>query len=333
MGKGAEIMNKTSIEWTDYSVNCIRARKVVVVPGGEFAVVGQGHYCEKVSPGCKNCYASRLQSRFGMPPFAEQDLDGNIENYLDEKVLAQILRHRKPARIFWNDMSDAFGSWVPDEWLDRMFAVMALTPHLTHQVLTKRSKRMRGYFANPLTRHRVFQHRARLITRAQGETAWPLPNLWLGVSVEDQKRADERIPDLLATPAAVRFLSCEPLLGNIDLSAFLAISLIITGGESGNRARPMHPDWARSIRDQCVMAGVPFFFKQWGTWEVASHENCHFGSDMARNGAKWVDIDGTVTGPSSHGLINPYAMVPVGKAKAGRLLDGREWNELPEVKS
>jgi hypothetical protein len=135
-------MNATSIEWTDLSVNPIRARRL----DGKQRV--PGHFCQKISPGCANCYASRTQPRFGLPQFPgtnKSPADMGVELFLDQKVLESVLKRRKPAKLFWFDMTDAFGDWVPFEWLDQCFAVMALTPHLTHQVLTKRPERMADY--------------------------------------------------------------------------------------------------------------------------------------------------------------------------------------------
>ena len=160
------------------------------------------------------------------------------------------------------------------------------------------------------------------------ELVWPLPNVWLGVSVEDQRAAEERISDLLETPAAVRFVSCEPLLGPVDLwGARYAnpnggktgavtnwpggLDWVIVGGESGPKARPMHPDWVRGIRDQCLAGNIPFFFKQWGEWVPA--ETIEFDPIEVRTGIR----------------IDNQNMVKIGKKKAGRVLDGREWNEFP----
>lgn len=289
-------MSATSIEWCDFSINPIRAR----------LGVGDGHYCEKVSPGCKNCYSSRRQPRFRMPQFSEQR--SKAEPYFDARKLLQVLKRKKPTKWFWCDMTDMFGDWVPDEWIAACFAAMAATPWHTHQVLTKRADRMRavvkGLYAND---------GAALVGAAEelagrmgwchaGEDDWkfPLSNVWLGVSAEDQKRADERIPELLQTPAAVRFVSIEPMLCGIDLWQVplphdgTPCSLcpecrlvqpanwldsepwcvkcegplphlpdwVIVGSESGPGARPMKIEWARSIVDQCVDAGVPVFVKQ-----------------------------------------------------------------------
>ena len=185
-------------------------------------------------------------------------------------------------------MGDLFHESVPDEWIDRVFAVMALSPQHTFQVLTKRPVKMRDVLTADDVRTGIY-NQADHLCEAIGwprtcSIEWPLPNVWLGVSAEDQTRADERIPDLLATPAAIRFVSAEPLLGAINIADAMmtyaalevlfgkiergereprgSLNWIIAGGESGPGARPMHPDWARSIRDQCQAAGMPFFMKQ-----------------------------------------------------------------------
>lgn len=216
-------MGRTSIEWTDHSINPIRAR-----------LNGRtGHYCEKVSPGCKHCYASRSQRRFGLPEFQEQR--GEAYPFLDASKLVEVLRRRTPTRYFWCDMSDMFGDWVPDEWIAACFGAMAATPWHTHQVLTKRAKRMREWFewVTPNEHGVIYGHldealieggvpiwrRTALLKRypQPEQWRWPLPTVWLGVSAEDQPRLDERRPHLLRTPAAVRFLSLEPLLGPLAL--------------------------------------------------------------------------------------------------------------------
>lgn len=293
-------MATTSIEWTDRSINPVRARN------RETGAVG--HFCEKVSPGCTNCYASTWNERVrpsgkhligtGLT-FDAQNRD-KIEFFLDESKLQEVLRRRIPTKWFWSDMTDLFGAWVPDEWIDRCFAVMALTPWHTHQVLTKRAELMREYsqriadgldhgLARAFANHRPMQNK---------DWAWPLSNVWLGVSVEDQPRADQRIPLLLQTPAAIRFISAEPLLGPIEFDGidcwpqfdyrptyeyyrtFLkmqgvesdgkpvkvrdGLDWVIVGGESGPGARPFDITWARMILRQCRAASVPVFIKQLG---------------------------------------------------------------------
>lgn len=249
-------MAETSlIEWTDATWNPITG-------------------CTLVSEGCRHCYAARLAatrmkhhpSRAGLARLnaaGEAKFTGEVR--LNEQWLDQPIRWRKPRRIFVCAHGDLFHEAVPDEWIDRVFAVMALAQQHTFQVLTKRPERARDYLTT----------RANLL-RISGE--WPFAHIWLGTSVEDQATADARIPHLLAIPAAVRFLSAEPLLGPLDLIRAMdragfdpvwsirqcGLDWVIVGGESGRGARPMHPDWARGLRDQCRAAGVAFFLKQMG---------------------------------------------------------------------
>jgi len=321
----------TKIEWTGATWNPIRARLLA-----DTSKVGW--HCEHVSPGCVYCYAERInQKRFGTGlPYKPGHLE-DVEVYLDEAVLLQPLRWKKPRLIFPCSMTDLFGRFVTDEMLDRVFAVMALASQHTFQVLTKRSERMRDYLqsveAKATRRTRIYALGSQMMgadepKKREVPPAFPLPSVWLGVSVEDQARADERIPDLLATPAAVRWLSCEPLLGRVALplaalgKAAIGPRLhwIVVGGESGPGARPMHPDWARSLRDQCEAAGVPFFFKQWGEW---------FPS---QDGDRCVAIDGRnmpslePNGSNGDGTVR---IRRAGKKRAGRALDGREYSAMP----
>jgi len=228
---------------------------------------------------------------------------------------------------------------------------MAASNQHAFLVLTKRPRRMLRWFAwaresvhpecSPAVGCLVELETALRCAAFDVPIAWPLPNVWLGTSVEDQAAADERIPCLLKTPAAKRFVSCEPLLGAVDLhvpwggiranalqgweSSQNGIHWVIVGGESGPGARPMHPDWARSIRDQCQAADVPFFFKQWGHYAPTGQPRN--GSAVAYADGKWPQIDlfGLDTS-RPHSMMNP-----VGKKAAGRLLDGCEWNEMPSV--
>jgi protein gp37 len=293
-------MGKSKIEWTDVVWN---------------PVVG----CSKVSDGCKNCYAERMTARFRKDylPWTLQNAAHNV--VLRPAKLNEPRYWKKPRRIFVNSMSDLFHEQVPDEFIYSVFQVMTSTPWHTYQVLTKRPERMQ---------------------RLVSESA---PNIWLGVSVEDQRAADERIPILLQTPAAVRFLSCEPLLGPIDLAEAgnnacvewwenRGIDWVIVGGESGPGARPMHPDWARSLRDQCL-GQAQFFFKQWGEWigdSQIQRDNpmqwprfgkVHFGGLNVRG--EW--HEGEYSQPMGE------CMYRVGKFSAGRLLDGRTWDEMPDL--
>lgn len=272
---GKRMSDKSKIEWTDATWNPVTG-------------------CSKVSEGCRNCYAQTFAERFRGTP--GHYFENGFDITLRPDKLDQPLKWKKPRRIFVNSMSDLFHEDVPFDFIDRVFVVMSLAEHHTFQILTKRPSRMKEYLSKNRLKH-------------IGLNEWPLLNIWLGVSVENQKAADERIPLLLQTPSAVRFLSCEPLLGPVNLSMRTdrfemvpGIDLVIVGGESGYNARPMHPDWAMSIRDQCQAAGVAFFFKQWGEWAP-------------------------VLNPEPHAAAKAFNKV--GKKKAGRLLDGREWNEMP----
>lgn len=277
-------MGKTSIEWT---------RNDDGSPGRTWnPVVG----CDKVSPGCTNCYAESIAERFrGGPGYPN-----GFEVTLKPHKLDEPLRWRKPTRVFVNSMSDLFHPRVPDAFIARVFAVMAQAERHTFQVLTKRHARMRA-----LLSRREWVESIRDIALEYDPTdslgtdgRWPLPNVWLGTSVEDQERADVRIPALLATPAAVRFLSCEPLLGPVDLRGALGftydddatgeqipvppVDWVIVGGESGPNARPMSVSWVRSLIHQCAIADVSVFVKQLGTsWAVDHGHGPTHGGDAS----------------------------------------------------
>jgi protein gp37 len=219
-----------------------------------------------------------------------------------EPALDQPLRWTKPRRIFVNSMSDLFHEALPHSAIRRVFGTMRDAPQHTYQILTKRADRMQQFVAWWVTQY---------VER-------PPANWWLGVSVEGRARLG-RIEQLRATPAAIRFLSLEPLLEDLVALDLSGIDWVIVGGESGPGARPMHPDWVRRLRDQCLAAEVPFFFKQWGEWAPApEHMNYAEGAALAcrrsREFEQW---------SSGHTLIR------VGKHAAGRLLDGREWDEYP----
>lgn len=311
--------DKTRIEWTDATWNPVTG-------------------CDKVSPGCDHCYAETFAERWRGTRGHYFETGFDVQLRPDKLDLP--LRWTKPRRIFVNSMSDLFHARVPDEYIARLFAVMALAPQHTFQVLTKRHGRMRSLLSSAYFLHAVSRVWAEpptdwTLPRDWSVPVWPLPNVWLGVSAEDQKRADLRIPALLDTPAAVRFVSAEPLLGPIDLhgdpigkdSVFWIghLDWVIVGGESGPGARPMHPDWARSMRDQCVAAGVPFLFKQWGEHRIAIP-----GQDT------WDKVESIPLSPDvpmEPGVdIGPWAyMRRVGKKRAGRELDGRTWDQYPEV--
>jgi protein gp37 len=395
----------THIEWTDATWQPITG-------------------CSVVSPGCTNCYAMQLagtrlkhhDSRAGLTREVNGNHIWNGQVRLNEQWLTQPLKWTRPRRIFVCAHGDLFHEAVPDEWIDRVFAVMAICDRHTFQVLTKRSARMRAYLNDPNLPARVAGAGGRMM--ADGDTwlsvlgtqQWPLWNVWLGVSAEDQSRYDDRREDLESTPAAVRFLSIEPMLDGIDLdlgphdckrcdatgsieawggepggqqcpdckgagAVYRKIDWVIVGGESGRKARPMHPDWARSIRDQCTNAGVPFFFKQWGEWgeptDSLGRLDWPYHPDHDRT--HWFDSR-TCVRPAEHNWTERYtlgggawppppfdmfktpeyldqvarcpqsscrakgrclgnearaAVTWRGKKRAGRLLDGREWNDMP----
>lgn len=251
--------DSTKIEWTDATWNPVTG-------------------CTKVSQGCKHCYAERDWARMVHLPAYQGRAFTDVECHPER--LYQPIRWKKPRRIFVNSMSDLFYQGVPDEFIAQVFAVMAATPEHTYHVLTKRPERMLALLDDSGFSDLVddLMH-----IHTHSDADWPLPNVWLGVSVEDQATADERIPLLLRTPAVVRWISAEPLLGPVHVGLYLSrsnmpglrmmpgfrdslpgIDWVVAGGESGPKARPSHPDWFRSLRDQCKAAGVPFLFKQWG---------------------------------------------------------------------
>lgn len=285
--------DKTAIEWTDATWNPTTG-------------------CTQVSPGCDHCYALTLSERFRGTP--GHYFENGFDVQLRPDKLDQPLRWKKPRRIFVNSMSDLFHDDIPDDYISQVFAVMSAAKQHTFQLLTKRHGRMRSLLNSDRFRKAVLREWlfGEMIPDEDVRPSWPLPNVWVGVSVENQQWADIRIPALVDTPAAVRFLSCEPLLGPVDLSKLLTtahrwesadygtqydveklIDWVIVGGESGRGARPMDPDWARGLRDDCQNADVAFHFKQWGAY-----------------------------GPD--GRLRP-------KHDNGRELDGRTWDEFPAV--
>lgn len=299
----------SKIEWTDATWNPITG-------------------CSVTSPGCTNCYAMRLagtrlkhhHSRAGLTVESKAGPVWNGEVRLNEAWLDQPLRMRRPRRIFVCAHGDLFHEQVPDEWIDRVMIKMIGAKHHILQVLTKRSTRMRAYmmrFKPDGDGYVTRDGRAALGAYPRGwpifaDDNFPPKHIWLGVSVEDRARL-KRLEDLRHTPSAVRFVSFEPLLENLGVVDLSGIRWLIVGGESGPDARPMHPDWARSLRDQCQAAGVPFFFKQHGEW---------IGNSQLGDLPPGWDVAGCYFDPQT-------AAYRIGKRAAGRLLDGREWNEMP----
>lgn len=342
----------TSIEWTDATWNPVTG-------------------CTKVTPGCDNCYAETFAERWRGT--AGHHFENGFDLTLRPDTLTLPLRWRKPRKVFFNIMSDLFHADVPDEYIARVWALMALTPQHTYQILTKRHGRMRALLSSSAFRTACEEAQARLVhdestpmpsyeRKAKMSQSWsaadPLRNVWLGVSVEDQARADLRVPALLQTPAAVRFLSCEPLLGPVDLYGPIIpgrgrptltywltgrpgpdtananttadgitmapcttgprLNWVIVGGESGPGARPMSPDWVRSLRDQCTASNVPFLFKQWGAYQPTGY----MGIGTRPKGR-------TLVGDPIDDHGHRWEMRRVGKGRSGRELDGRTWNEFP----
>lgn len=361
-------MGTSTIEWTDLTWNPVTG-------------------CDKVSDGCTNCYALRLARRLKAMEAgriaqglltaeqAKYQADGDpktsgpgfgVTTHRD--VLTDPLRWSRPRKVFVNSMGDLFHDQVPDAFVAAVFAVMALTSQHTYQLLTKRHARMRSLLRNgprwrellrtaladlvevdlPIPAHRFTDARRWIHgTGIEQSPVAPLPNVWLGVSAEDQATANLRVPALLETPAAVRFVSAEPLLGPVDLTALQrrpggalidalsgdvrdhdgtiyaaapgCLDWVIAGGESGTGASPMHPNWARKLRDDTTGAGRAFLFKQWGAWAPAG-----LGIGLFRSPEQLI-------GPPLDELGHRQIVRRVGKSRAGRQLDGRTWDEYPAV--
>lgn len=316
--------DKSKIEWTDTTWNPVTG-------------------CTKVSAGCKHCYAKYGQwPRLSANPKTVYFGRKFEEVQVNTERLDDPLHWRKPRRIFVNSMSDLFHEDIPDEFIASVFNVMATAKQHIYQILTKRPKRMYEWISRckkspqgwvthngedpngyggcgKIVTHPIFDESKRFAKVIDDN--WPLPNVWLGVSVEDQETADSRLTNLVNTPACVRFISAEPLLGPIKFrdEIFGLVDQIIVGGESGPKARPMHPAWVSSIRDQCIVAGVPFFFKQWGEWAP----KYYFDSETKKRLLK-ISVN-----KKREIILDDLNMLRVGKKKAGRLLDGKEWNEYP----
>ncbi|UJX46609.1 DUF5131 family protein [Xanthobacter sp. YC-JY1] len=318
--------DKSAIEWTDATWN---------------PIVG----CSLVSPGCTNCYAMRMAARLEAmgqaayagttkPSAAGPVWTGKVS--LHRPALFKPLDWKKPRSIFVNSMSDLFHPAVRVEDILHVFTVMAIAHQHDFQILTKRNDRMRRFIRQPDLLAQIYANWYSFSGGAREVHGWPLPNVLIGVSVEDQRRADERRRDLrsLAELGWRTFVSYEPALGPVDWTGWEFLSGLISGGESGPRARPTHPDWHRAARDFCAAHGIPYFFKQWGAWEVAvdrDNEDPDWRAGYARKfddskpDIAWLNLAG---GRGFHGE-RFHVMRRVGKARAGRLLDGREHNDLP----
>ncbi len=242
----------TAIRWTDETWNPVTG-------------------CSKVSAGCQHCYAETLSLARGwsLKPWTEKNASENVVLHPDR--LRKPLSWRKPKRVFMNSMSDAFHDQIPDDFIDQIFAVMALTPQHTYQILTKRPERMREYISArgpdvQKQRYEMGLSTAEVAARST-EFDWPLPNVWLGTSIE-LDRWSGRADVLREIPAAVRFISAEPLLGPLPSLDLTGIDWLIVGGESGRNYRPMEHEWARDLRDRALAEGTAFFFKQSAAWRT-----------------------------------------------------------------
>ncbi len=331
---------KTGIEWTDHTFN------------GWWG-------CTKVSPGCDECYADTLASRYGFDVWGH----GKPRRLLSDKNWNEPIKWNGEAeksgvrrRVFCSSMADVFDTEVPTEWRVRLFDLIRRTPSLDWLLLTKRPAAVMRLLNDAADQIRAKQfencrQQRDMLDLEDWIRDWimsdPPENVWVGASCEDQKTADVRIPALLKVPAVLRFLSCEPLLGPIELfdssgwstrdalqqlGKPLGIDWVIVGGESGHGARPMHPDWARSLRHQCQAAGIPFFFKQQGEWVETKLDSvgivranrtghpklCTLENHEVKSAC---DLPGCLT-----------YMERVGKKKAGDLLDGARWHEFPVLK-
>ncbi len=354
-------MNETGIEWTDLTWNPTRG-------------------CSRVSPGCEHCYAETIAHRLKKPGMAFEALttsgrwNGKIE--LVPEKLDEPLRLRKPSRIFVNSMSDLFHEDVPDEYIDRVFAVMGIAERHTFQVLTKRPKRMRAY-VDSLERRWSYATSASSTGRqvhldhathpGPYQRAWPFPNVWLGVSAENQATADERIPLLLDTPAAVRFVSAEPLLGAIDLKDIRVppsesfndllrvdslegltysdtgplldqedphLDWVVVGGEAGPKARPCHIEWMLAIVNECLATDTRIFVKQVGRVPVQRGNNKSGPAAILEQGridGQW-PLGTRFGNPTGDVALN--GRVAILKDREGRAVaewpDVLRWQEYPE---
>lgn len=334
-------MSETKIEWATHTINFWWG-------------------CTKVSPGCAHCYAEGLDARFhggehwgkGAPRKPRLEAARKEAMALNRRAAKLGVRYR----VFGNSMNDWLDPEVPIDWLGYMLETVINTPHLDWMLLTKRPELWRPRMGEMLVHYMEISEMEdelhemhKLAAFWNSSLNWNPHNVWVGTSAEDQDRLDERILYLLNIPAKVRFLSCEPLLGDIRFLDLTGISWVIVGGESGPNARPMHPEWARSLRDQCQEAGVAFFFKQWGEYQpgtvelnpdpknyrnhvLSAADGKQMGYYLGRKNDHYNHTSGKWnTDEVSDGDVISYWK---GKDIAGRLLDGREWNEFPrEAKS
>lgn len=321
----------SKIEWTDHTFN---------------PWIG----CQKVSPGCDHCYAEeRMDKRFhrvdwGPHGARVRTSAANWKQPLKWNREAAAAGVRK--RVFCASLADVFDNHasIDPQWRLDLWELIGRTKNLDWLLLTKRP-----------------QNFYKMLPESYGMPAWGngWPNVWIGTTVENQEEANRRVPHLLAVPARLRFLSCEPLLGPVDLSVWIGVhhhpgndqssphlielvraarraigptlDWIICGGESGPGARPMHPDWARSLRDQCAAAGVAYHFKQWGEWEPRTEWGGHLGGGRFETMMAIMPDGSACPDDATPQYVGAHRMARVGKHRAGRLLDGVEHNDYPQV--
>lgn len=345
-------MGKSKIEWCDRTWNPVTG-------------------CTPISAGCANCYAKRQAERFAGP--WGLDPEDPFKVTLHPERIKEPMRWRNPSKVFVCSMGDLFHEEVPDPFIIDILSAIATCQFAgnrhTFLLLTKRPERMREIMNHKTVAQEVW---VRTLQGLSMEKApWPLSNVWLGVTAENQEQADARIPILLQTPAVKRFVSMEPMLGSVDLrklllgsngyglnftldalsgwatgchedtgkirvtrnDLFAKLNWVICGGESGANARPMHPNWVRSLRDQCKAAEVPFLFKQWGEWGFEGW--AHHDSLIWHKDAVLIQQDGHICRSQQEREINPLTghfwaeMRRVGKKTAGRLLDSKLWDQSP----
>ncbi len=338
--------DKSKIEWTDATWNPTSG-------------------CTKVSDGCKFCYAERVFPRSygnniatkddGVPPSTALDKTRKrvfSDVWMHWDRLDQPIRWKKPRRIFVDSMSDLFHENIPQAFIDKVFLVMLAAPQHTYQILTKRPYRMYRYITDGVEHSRIAgaldwlrEKHPKLASASSlgilpdvdgaAEFSWVAPQIQLGISCENQDTFEDRFQWLVQTPATHRFLSLEPLLAPIKLGLtgtcpkawYEFVDQVIVGGESGPRARPMHPDWVRSIRDECLDIGVPFFFKQWGQYAMASQQAIAFDKAMCTHG-KVAEFKREALAKACS-CKQWEGIAAVGKKKSGRVLDDTTWTEFP----
>lgn len=293
----------SKIEWTDHTFN---------------PWIG----CTAVSPACDHCYAKALVEGRMAGNFAERRRTAPSTWRQPMAWNRKAEREGKRARVFCASLADVFDNQVPAQWRFDLWLLIAITPHLDWLLLTKRPQNIAKMLPTG-----TFHAEGR-------DLVWPWPNVWLGTTVENRTEMLRRAPLLKAVPARMHFWSAEPLLGNLgEIPPEVMPSWVIAGGESGPGARPMHPDWARSLRDQCAAAGVPFLFKQWGEWEASLDRERDdpdwrkdYSNDFVNCGrSRWLNLAG---GCGFHG-DRFHVMRRVGKKAAGRLLDGVQHDGFP----